>query len=128
MSESVESPVEHVLSPQQRHVFAQTSAAFQHPELVAQLGGPNAAKCWSCRVGLNAAGGLLIAGAIAAAVATGGTALIPEAAALAALTGLSETAVTAIVTTVVGGGTAGGAAAVEAVIEQLCEAMGACQS
>jgi hypothetical protein len=57
-----------------------------------------------------------MAAAIAAAVATGGLALIPEVAVIAAATGLSEAVVVGILSSVVGGGAAGGAAAVELMI------------
>ena len=106
-----------------RYLMARTNLAFEHPELAASLG--DAAKCWSCKIGLNVGLGAVIAAAIAAAVATGGLALIPEVAVIAAATGLSEAVVVGILSSVVGGGAAGGTAAVELMIEELCQAMGA---
>jgi len=104
--------------------MARTNLAFEHPKLAASLG--DAAKCWSCKIGLNVGLGAVIAAAIGAAVATGGLALIPEVAVIAAATGLSEAVVMGILSSVVGGGAAGGATAVELMIEELCKAMGAC--
>lgn len=113
-------------SDQAQHIMQQTAASLQHPALAAALGGPNAAKCWSCKIGLNVAAGAAVAAAIAAIVASGGAAAIPEAAVIAAATGLSEAAVGGILASVVAGGGAGGATAVEMALEALCKAMKAC--
>lgn len=115
-----------ITSESARYVMARTNSAFEHPELLASLGGANIAKCWSCKIGLNVSLGAAIAAAIAAAVVSGGLALIPEVAVIAAATGLSEAVVTGILSSVVAGGAAGGATAVELMIEELCKAMGAC--
>jgi hypothetical protein len=64
-----------ITSESARYLMARTNLAFEHPELAASLGG--AAKCWSCKIGLNVALGATIAAAIAAAVVTGGLAVIP---------------------------------------------------
>ena len=50
----------------------------------------------------------------------------PEVAAIATLTTLSEATISGILTAAAAGGASGGATAVEAAIEELCEAMGAC--
>ncbi len=113
-----------ITSESARYLMARTNLAFEHPELAASLG--DAAKCWSCKIGLNVGLGAVIAAAIAAAVATGGLALIPEVAVIAAATVLSEAVVVGILSSVVGGGAAGGATAAELMIEELCKAMGAC--
>jgi hypothetical protein len=107
-----------ITSESARYLMARTNLAFEHPELAASLG--DAAKCWSCKIGLNVGLGAVIAAAIAAAAATGGPAPTPEAAVTAAATGLSEAAVVEILSSA-----AGGTAAVELMIEELCKAMGA---
>ena len=114
-------------SEQVQEIMQRTTTALQNPKIVTALGGPNEAKCWTCRIGLNAAAGAAISAAFAAIIASDGAALLPEVAAIAVATGLSEAAVTGILQALVAGGAAGGATAVEAAIEGLCKAMNACK-
>jgi hypothetical protein len=82
--------------------------------------------CVSCTIGLNVALGAVIAGAIAAIIATGGVAAAPIAAAVAtisAVIGISATVVTAVLS---GAALAGIGTALELAIQGLCKAMNAC--
>lgn len=108
-----------ITSESARYLMARTNAAFEHPELVASLGG--AAKCWSCRVGLNVALGAAITVAIVHPEL-----FSSELPAIIAATGLSEEKVNEILSDIRAGGFANSAKAVERAIEELCKAMGSC--
>jgi len=101
---------------QTKHILHQINAFLTRPENAAALGGPSKAKCWACRIGLNA----VIAGVIAAALISTDGFAAPVIAEIVQATGLSANVVAAIV-----GGA--GATSVEAIIEELCVAMKACK-